>query len=416
MKLTRQIRTDSPRPDGDNSRFTNDHLILIQPVSSWVYLSIVVAVVATIAILGSTLSYSDRRRAQGYIRPISGVMRVNATADGTIDAIYVRAGDRVKEGTRICLVVNKSTSTGEGTTVPSVILKQNSEYVQETEKQLARNEKLSSIELDDLDTNMAFLKRSLESAQQKLEINGSLLESKKALLEAVKNSGGAVSRLEEERLKQEFLACQETDIDLRQQIQSYQHQLKQLGIRFSQRRIALQDQNAELRKSLTTIEKENTRVAGDNSYYIVAPKDGSIANLVVDVGQSVSKDSQILTLIPANQEFEAELLVPSEAIGSVRLGQVVLLRYEAFPHQLFGIKKGKISRVDNQIILPGEIKFPVTINTPVYRARVQLESQLIEKNGVGYQMKPGMLLEADILLEERSIMSWILQPVEALYR
>ena len=44
----------------------------------------------------------------------------------------------------------------------------------------------------------------------------------------------------------------------------------------------------------------------------------------------------LLSILPAGSKLEAQLFTPSRSIGFVRVGQQVLLRYQAFPYQKFG--------------------------------------------------------------------------------
>ena len=61
-------------------------------------------------------------------------------------------------------------------------------------------------------------------------------------------------------------------------------------------------------------------------------------------GSSVGPDAPLMTLVPAGARLEARLYGPSRAIGFVRPGQRVLLRYEAFPHQKFGQYEGVVQQ------------------------------------------------------------------------
>ena len=62
-----------------------------------------------------------------------------------------------------------------------------------------------------------------------------------------------------------------------------------------------------------------------------------------------------MTLVPAGARLEARLYGPSRAIGFVRPGQRVLLRYEAFPHQKFGQYEGVVRSVSRSTVGPAEL-------------------------------------------------------------
>ena len=62
-----------------------------------------------------------------------------------------------------------------------------------------------------------------------------------------------------------------------------------------------------------------------------------------------------MTLVPAGALLEARLYGPSRAIGFVRPGQRVLLRYDAYPHQKFGHYAGTVTAVSRATVSPGEL-------------------------------------------------------------
>lgn len=62
-----------------------------------------------------------------------------------------------------------------------------------------------------------------------------------------------------------------------------------------------------------------------------------------------------MTLVPASAALEARLYGPSSAIGFVRPGQQVLLRYDAYPHQKFGRYAGTVTSVSRTTVSQGEL-------------------------------------------------------------
>ncbi len=112
--------------------------------------------------------------------------------------------------------------------------------------------------------------------------------------------------------------------------------------------------------------------------------------------------------------FHADLFVPTRAIGFIEPGQSVLLRYSAFPYQQFGIHEGTVEKVTQTILLPNELDVPVQLEEPVYRVSVVPKEQTITAYGRELDLQAGMLLEASILLEGRSLGEWLLAPIYSL--
>jgi membrane fusion protein len=125
----------------------------------------------------------------------------------------------------------------------------------------------------------------------------------------------------------------------------------------------------------------------------------------------VSTDQLLATVLPAGSGVHVELLVPTRAIGFVKAGSVVELRYEAFPFQRFGQYRGVVNQVSKTVWSQGERVGPFTVKEPVYRVDVKLDDQVVRAQGQEFPLKSGMLVGADILLEKRTIFEWVFEPV-----
>jgi membrane fusion protein len=109
--------------------------------------------------------------------------------------------------------------------------------------------------------------------------------------------------------------------------------------------------------------------------------------------------------------MHVELLVPTRAIGFLTKGKEVVLRYDAFPHERFGQYKGMVSDIGRNVWTAGEPIGPLSAKEPVYRVDVKLERQGVTAMGQEYALRPGMLVNADLLLERRTLLEWLFEPV-----
>ena len=101
----------------------------------------------------------------------------------------------------------------------------------------------------------------------------------------------------------------------------------------------------------------------------------------------------------------------ARAIGFVEVGQQVRLLYDAFPYQHYGTYRGRIVQVSQTILAGTDISVPLTLEGPAYRAIVELEQPDVDVNGKRVPLQPDMLLKADIILERRTLIDWMLNPV-----
>ena len=121
-----------------------------------------------------------------------------------------------------------------------------------------------------------------------------------------------------------------------------------------------------------------------------------------------------MSLIPQGAQLVAELLLPTRSAGFVKSGDEARLRFDAFPYQRFGFLESHVSRIDKALLLDGEARVPVTLSEPVYRIRTTLSKQDMLAYGDTFPLKSGMLLEADIVLDRRSLLDWLLDPIYSL--
>ena len=171
---------------------------------------------------------------------------------------------------------------------------------------------------------------------------------------------------------------------------------------------------AGLDERLFDLEQRILETGGRRAYAILAPSAGRVTALQASPGQRIDEQRPLLTLLPEGARYRAELLVPTRSIGFIEPGQSVLLRYEAFPYQQFGLHAGTVERVAATILQPDELDVPVRLDEPVYRVSVVPEEQAITAYGRRLELQAGMLLEASILLESRSLARWLLAPIYSL--
>lgn len=88
--------------------------------------------------------------------------------------------------------------------------------------------------------------------------------------------------------------------------------------------------------------------------------------------------------------------------------------YQAFPHQRFGTGQGQVSRVSTTVLGPGEIAIPgLELAEPVFRVEIRLTDHTVSAYGQPIALQPGMLLSADIIIDRRTLIEWLFDPLFA---
>ena len=70
-----------------------------------------------------------------------------------------------------------------------------------------------------------------------------------------------------------------------------------------------------------------------------------------------------------------------------------------------------MSDIGRSVWTQGERIGPLSAKEPVYRVDVKLDRQSVSFSDQEFALRPGMLVNADLLLEKRTLLEWIFEPV-----
>jgi membrane fusion protein len=174
-------------------------------------------------------------------------------------------------------------------------------------------------------------------------------------------------------------------------------------------------------RDIAQVEQDLAEAEARREIVVSAPEAGTVTSMLAERGARAEPGVPLLSIVPAGSALEADLFSPSRSIGFLRPGQRVLLRYEAYPYQKFGHYEGQIASISRSALNPGELPAQVAgltsligTNEPVYRITVRLQSQHVNAYGKPVPLQPGMQLEADVLIESRRLIEWMLDPLYTL--
>jgi len=179
---------------------------------------------------------------------------------------------------------------------------------------------------------------------------------------------------------------------------------------------------SQTQRSLAALMQEQVENTAKGEVFVTAPGAGLVSTRLTQIGQNVSLGQPILNFILAgsgDEALQAQLYCPSKAIGLVKLGQRVSIRYQAFPFQKFGMAQGVVTARSSTPISPGELPVPgrammsagTKNSDPVYLITVKIASQYVVDHGVKVRLDAGMALEADVVQENRTLLEWLFDPL-----
>jgi len=343
----------------------------------------------------------------------TGAARVLIPDSGRVTDLLIKEGDEVNAGDAMATVsLDRSTGSGGSTNEAVAAEMQSRRAILEREQkqwtelgaqqvgQLRRRIRDLETELTQIDREAKLQQERIKSARDQLERYHGLAGEKQFVSEAlVKQKRDEVT---DQEIKLQNLMRQRGQVERDLGAAKLEEPSIDLRTRTQVEQVARQ--MSELKEGLTQVEARRESV-------IRAPMAGVVTNIAINRGQSVAADATLATVLPKGSGMHVELLVPTRAIGFVRPGQEVVLRYEAFPYERFGQYRGVITDVSRSVWTQGEHVGPLTAKEPVYRIDVKLDRQNVSALGQDYALRAGMLVSADLLLERRTLLEWIFEPV-----
>lgn len=97
-------------------------------------------------------------------------------------------------------------------------------------------------------------------------------------------------------------------------------------------RLAAQEET--IKRGIAATTRELAETEARRSLSIPAPQTGTVTAIQATPGAAVRPGMSLLSIVPRGMPHEAHLYAPSRAVGFVRTGQMVLLRYRAYPYQV----------------------------------------------------------------------------------
>lgn len=364
-------------------------------------------------------SYTKKERVQGVVQAREGVAMVVPPEAGTIKRVLVAEGDAVKAGDVIA-EIGSERYTDAGST--QALLEQNLQSQREqVTAQTEAQAQAHTASLASLDQRIAQARRDLITGSEEIRLQEQQIASSAKLLEQLKPllADRIISELQYEQQRQTLLDQTGRLQTLKRQRSATEAELAQA--QDERKRIGAQHRldRATLDRDLLNLQQEAVQRRGARITLLKAPVDGIVSGLMATPGQSVNAGSMLASVVPASSRLEAVLYVPSTAMGFIKTGQGVRISYDAFPYQRFGQYRGTvraISQTDVTSAVQGNSASTQQggqDRRAVFMVRVALEQPTVRAYDTDIALRPGHTLTADIEIDRRRLIRWMLDPLFA---
>jgi membrane fusion protein len=387
-------------------------VVSLQPPSSTILGWALAGVVVFILCFLSIAQYARKETVTGYLTPTSGTARIFVPQQGFIKELHIKEGEKVAEGDPLLTVITSQISAN-GNDVNATVLAVLAQQRDVVERQIAAEERRTASEHDRLASTVKGIEGETAQLEDQRNIQNERLKLSESFVStaATLSARGALPAIELKRREQAALEQQQNLAGIDQQITARRTQLTDARHALEQLPTIAAERMRVLRGDLSSIEQRIAEVNGRRAYVIKAPTSGRVSTLQATVGQIADPRHMQLEIIPLDSTLQAQLFFPTRAFGFVRPGQQVRILYDAFPYQKFGTYRGSVAKVSRTILTGNENTGPIALKEPAYRVTVTLARPDIDAYGLKMPLQPDMLLKADVILEQRSLMNWLLDPV-----
>ncbi|MGC4060503.1 MAG: HlyD family efflux transporter periplasmic adaptor subunit [Aquabacterium sp.] len=393
----------------DNSSGAALHIRPVGASRLTAFFGLMVAIVLCVLVFGA---YTKKERVQGVIQARDGLAMIVPPEAGLVKKVLVKEGQVVKAGDVIAEIGNERfTDAGSTQTLLEGNLKGQRQQVM---NQAQGQDEANAAALGGLEQRISQGQRDEQSLGEEIALQKQQIKSARKLLDQLKPLlvDHIVSEMQYEQQNQALLEQTAKLQSLQRQRSAVQNDMAQARDERAKLKAQHRVTRAGLDRDLLNLQQEEVQRRGARVTLLKAPVDGTVSGLVASVGQSVPAGTTLASIVPANSPMEAVLYVPSTAIGFIKAGQGVRLSYDAFPYQRFGQYHGVVQSV-SQTDVPVNTGRNSEDRRAFFMVRVTLDSSTVKAYGAQVALRPGHTLTADIEIDRRKLIRWMLDPLFA---
>jgi len=370
------------------------------------------ALLAALLAFVAIVEYSPVHRIAAFVDARSGLVRLKAPLDGRVARLAVKDGAMVKKGDLLAVIASerlREEGGGERAAVRQSVDAEKASIGREIDA--ARQEAAMNRLM--LDKRLHGLRQERETLRADLRSGERLLASLTAQSDHVASAAaeGYLPR-QQAAQKRDEVSAQESRLAsargalarVEREIETSEAERQLVDARLAGVIESRQRASGELNR--LTLQSE---IGAEQA--IRAPQDGRVSFASLADGQSVAVGQPLFTLAPANDSIVVKLLVAPAAVASVRPGVDIKLIFRAYPQERFGLFAARIDSVNEIPSLPGEVAQAPGASEPMFVAIATLPGELRSPSGETLPLKPGMLADALVPIERRTVLEWLLEPI-----
>jgi HlyD family secretion protein len=268
-----------------------------------------------------------------------------------------------------------------------------------------------------IDENIARLKAALETNRRDQQVLAARLKSVRELETmqeklVAQNYGARMQLLQAQdrrlEVERDQLMAKNREQEISKEISALQAERAAFGKGWRQKTmedmLSITRQRADVAEQLAKADLRRQLVS------LSAPSDAVVLEIAKLSPGSIARGTEnFFTLVPLSAELEAEVLIDALDVGYIKPGDPVHVKVDAFPFQRHGALEGKV-RTLSQDAFRRDSSQPQAPES-YYMSRVALAKTPLKAMKPQSRLLPGMTVSAEIVVGQRSVMSYLLWPL-----
>jgi len=402
-----------------SSRKIHSDILLILPRSyKWIVALILVFSFSAI-VLAVTGSYTRRVSVKGELALSKGAIPVYLPVAGFIEEYYVKEDEPINKNDPLLLASTEVYGV-QGRERSSESIELLMERKQLLQKQIEKNQDVYLQNFHHIENQI----KNKRNEQSFIDLQINSLKEKSELLAEGLERYRAVHRqkaISDEALREQLIIALNAQIDYNERQMQLSGLASDVDALLSDReKMKYEHENRllQIRSEQIEIEEKIVAIESQRGIILKAPASGRITAVQGVSGSYYDTSRPVVFIVPADSRIEARLLIPAAAIGYIKKGDAIRLRYSAYAYQKFGQGAGTVYAISEMPLLPEEISLgtKISLTEPMFLVKATIREQMIIDGGVSYALRPGITVDADILLENERLFKWILRPFLAIFK
>jgi len=429
---------DTKKPTDYYAKFLSRATLLEEsgpPKSSVTTIRILAGLILFLVVVAVFANLNETSVAQGEIVPATSVQPVQHLEGGIVEQVLVKDGDIVKKGQP--LIQLESTATlSELNRVRAryvsldmqmrrlrdfaldekadfsdyedehpVIALDQQKILDQQKQSRAAQERVFASKIANSRNQLSVLEQQEASQLEAVNIVGEELRIREELTE--KGLGSKIRLLE---IQREYVAAKGTyDTTVEQKtgvvasINEAEGNLVQLRERLNSEALdqlgQMIEESVQLQSELKRLNDKVARLA------ITSPVDGIVKGLKYRAYASVIPPGDLVAqIVPNADSLIAEVRISPRDVGHVEIGSEVLLKVDTYNYSLYGGIPSQLTNVSASSFLDEQ-------GNSYFKGYIELPQNFVGPDPAANRLTPGMTLVADIKTGEKSLMQYLLRPI-----